>query len=142
MCTFTRRTFALVSAGSLLTLLAPRPAHALTERERFFVAEAARMRREAIAAGDQAYGAVMVRNGEIVGWGPSRVVTDRNPDAHAERVALWDAQRRLGTKDLTGAIIYSTSPPCSLCQAALAAANVASMRHGPAATDIGRPRAR
>lgn len=137
-----RRTFALISTGGLLALLAARQAQALTDRERFFIAEAARMRREAIAAGDQAFGAVMVRDNEIIGWGPSRVVTEANSDAHAERVALWDAQRRLGSKHLAGAVIYSTSRPCSVCQAALAAANVASMRHGPDATDAGKPQRR
>lgn len=142
MCTCSRRTFCMSLAGTVLVLFATCPSHALTDRERFFAAEAARMRQRAIASGDQPYGAVMVRNDEIVGWGPSRVVTDRNPNAHAERVALWDAQRRAGTKDLTGAIIYSTSPPCSLCQAALAAANVTRMRHGPNATDAGRPGSR
>lgn len=139
MCS--RRTVVILTSGGLLGLLASPSAHALTERERFFVAEAARMRREALAAGDQPYGAIVVRGDEIVGWGPSRVVTDRNRDAHAERVALWDAQRRLGTKDVAGAVIYATSLPCTLCQAALAAANVARMRHGPDATDAGRPRA-
>lgn len=142
MPTCDRRGFAAIAAGGLVALLPAPRAAALTDREGHFAAEAARMRREAIAAGDQAYGAVMVRDGQIIGWGPSRVVTSRNPDAHAERVALWDAQRRLGSEDLSGAIIYSTSPPCSACQTALAAANVAEMRHGPDTTDGGRPRGR
>jgi tRNA(Arg) A34 adenosine deaminase TadA len=81
-------------------------------------------------------------NGQIVGYGPSRVVTLRNPDAHSERVAIWDAQKRVGRKDLSGAIIYSTSRPCSACEDAAALANVDRMLHGPAATDAGKPRRR
>lgn len=141
MCTCSRRAFCQSFAGSALALLAAAPAHALTDRDRFFVAEAARMRQQAIAAGDQPYGAVIVRNDEIIGYGPSRVILDRNPAAHAERVALWDAQRRTGTKALPGAVIYSTSIPCRVCQRALTGAGIATMRYGPMATDAGPPKA-
>ncbi len=71
--------------------------------------------------------------------GPSRVVTDRNSNAHAERVALWDAQHRLGTTELRGSVIYATSRPCAACQDALASASVERMYVGPDATDAGRP---
>jgi tRNA(Arg) A34 adenosine deaminase TadA len=136
------RRVVVAGAAAAIALFAgaPRAAHALTDAERRFVAEAERMRDEAVARGDQAFGAVLVMEGAIVGWGPSRVVSERNPDAHAERVALWDAQRRLGRQDLSGAVIFSTWRPCGACQNALALANVAGMRHGPAATDAGAPR--
>ena len=110
-------------------------------RQAHFLAEAERMRREAVAAGDQSYGAVLVMDDNIVGYGPSRVVVDRNTDAHAERVAIWAAQKALGGKDLAGAVLYSTSRPCSLCEAAAADANVARMIYG-SGTDAGRPRRR
>lgn len=96
------------------------------------------MKREAVGSGDQPFGAVVVKDGVIVGYGPSRVVLDRNSDAHAERVAVWDAQKRLGSQDMTGAVIYSTSPPCSACEQALALANVARMFFGADRTDGGR----
>jgi tRNA(adenine34) deaminase len=117
-------------------------AFASGEQARHFVAEAERMRREAIASGDQPFGAVVVRNGQIVGYGPSRVVVDRNLDAHAERVAIRDAQKRLGTRDLTGAVMYSTSRPCSACETAAALANLDRMYYGPSATDAGKPQRR
>lgn len=101
---------------------------------------AQRMHDDAVAAGDQAYGAVLVLNGCVIGYGPSRVILDNNPEAHAERVALWDAQKRLGRNDLAGAVIYSTSMPCMICQPALAAANVSFMYVGPDATGKGPPR--
>ena len=104
-----------------------------------FAAEAARMRRQAIAAGDQPYGAVLVLNGDIVGFGPSRVVTDRDVNAHAERVALWHAQKTLGQQKIDGAMIYATSQPCSICQKALVQAGIVRMYVGPAATDAGKP---
>ncbi|MCU0818139.1 MAG: nucleoside deaminase [Beijerinckiaceae bacterium] len=105
-----------------------------------FAAEAARQRDAAVAAGDQPYGAVVVLDGRIIGKGASRVITDRNPDAHAERIALWDAQRQLGREDLSGAVIYASSPPCAICQRALAKARISRMRVGPDARDHGAPR--
>src|SRR5262249_54149042 len=92
-----RRHFALATVGSLVAFFPTvRPATARNAAPQKYVAEAARMKREAVANGDQPFGAVVVMDDTIVGYGPSRVVSDRNPDAHAERVALWDAQRRLG----------------------------------------------
>jgi tRNA(Arg) A34 adenosine deaminase TadA len=103
------------------------------------VTEATRMKEEAVARGDQPYGAVVVVAGAIAGYGPSRVNSDNNPDAHAERVALWDAQKRLGRHALDGAIVYATSRPCSACQRALAAAGIERMLVGPTPEDAGRP---
>ena len=91
--------------------------------------------------GDQAYGAVLILDGRLVGEGPSRVVRDANPDAHAERVAILDAQRRLGSSPLSGSVLYSTSRPCTLCEAAAAQAGVQRMYHGPRLSDAGLPRA-
>ena len=82
----------------------------------------------------------MVKDGSIIGYGPSRVIADRNPDAHAERVALWDARKRLGMNDMTGSVIYSTSRPCGACTEALALANVERMYFGADGADAGRPR--
>ncbi len=118
-------------------------AHASETGPAFFLAEAERMGQQAVAAGDQAYGAVLVLDNKIVGYGPSRVVSDRNPNAHAERVAIWAAQIALKRKDLTGAILYSTSRPCPGCEAAAAEANVARMIHGAGiGSDAGKPQRR
>jgi tRNA(Arg) A34 adenosine deaminase TadA len=106
-----------------------------------FIAAAAAQRDAAVAAGDQPYGAVLVLEGCIVGYGPSRVVRDRNHDAHAERVALWDAQQRLGRRLVQGATIFSTSIPCGICQPVLAAGGVTRMYVGPTGADRGPPRA-
>ena len=89
--------------------------------------------------GDQPYGAVLVMDGALVGEGPSRVVKNQNPDAHAEREAIRDAQRRLGRERFPGAVLYSTSRPCSLCEAAAARAGVGRMYYGPSLTDAGVP---
>jgi len=102
-------------------------------------AKAREMQVLAESRGDQRYGAVVVLGQTLVGLGPSRVVADRDPDAHAERVAIRDAQRQLGRPDLSGAVLYSTSRPCGLCEAAAAQAGVSRMIHGPTLVDAGRP---
>ena len=101
---------------------------------------AASMKRLAESGGDQPYGAVLVLNGALIGESPSRVVKNQDSDAHAEREAIRDAQRRLNRASLSGAVLYSTSRPCSLCEAAAARAGVIRMHYGPSLTDGGVPR--
>jgi len=108
--------------------------------ERGFHDAALAMRDLALSWGDQPYGAVLVQGGRIVGDGPSRVVRNDDPNAHAEREAILDAQRRLGRRDLGGSVLYSTSRPCRACEAAAAAAGVARMVVGADLVDAGAPR--
>lgn len=117
------------------------PARAFDLRDKRWYEAAAAMRRLAESWGDQPYGAVLVLDGRIVGEGASRVVQRRDPDAHAERLAIADAQQRLARTQLAGSVLVSTSRPCSLCEAAAARAGVARMFHGEAMTDAGPPRA-
>lgn len=105
------------------------------------LARAHAMRDQAVREGDQPYGAVVWLAGRIVGEAPSRVVTRRNPDAHAEREALRDAQQRLARSDLAGAWLVSSSRPCALCEAAAARAGITRMVFGEG-TDGGTPRER
>ena len=102
---------------------------------------AVEMRRISIATGDQAYGAIIVMAGRIVGLGVSKVVVNRDPTAHAEMEAIRDACRRLGTADLSGSTMYSTSRPCCMCETAAAYARVSRMVYGAGLTDAGAPRA-
>lgn len=101
---------------------------------------ALRMRRLAELAGDQPYGAVLILDGQLAGEGPSRVVELGDSAAHAERVAIRDAQRRLGRTDLRGSILVSTSRPCAACEAAAALAGVGRMFYGEDLRDAGVPK--
>ena len=98
------------------------------------------MRDEAVRAGDQAYGAVVLRGAEVVGAAPSRVVIATDPTAHAEMEAIRDAARRLGTRDLAGCVLVSTSRACRMCEAAAAWAGISRMVYGAALTEAGAPR--
>lgn len=97
------------------------------------------MRRLAVSRGDQPYGAVVVQGGRIVGHGPSRVLERKDPGAHAEREAIRDARERFGAQVLRGAVLYATSRPCAVCEAAAAQAGIARMFHGPDLKDAGAP---
>ena len=84
-----------------------------------FLARARALRDQAVKEGDQAYGAVVVRNGIIVGEGRNYVVLQSDPTAHAELLAVRDAARRLNKRDLSDCDVYSTATPCPMCQGAL-----------------------
>jgi tRNA(adenine34) deaminase len=143
MPTNRRKLLAQAIAGCLSAGAALRAANATPEHpDPQWHEAAARMRALAESWGDQSYGAVLVTGGAIVGEGPSRVVKDGNPHAHAERVAILDAQRRLGRRTLAGAVLYSTSRPCALCEAAAHRAGVSRMYFGQALQDAGPPLAR
>ena len=100
------------------------------------------MRRLAVERGDQPYGAVIVKADRIVGEGASAVVTDNDPTAHAEMVAIRDAARRLGSRDLSGCEMYGTAPACPMCEAAAYWARVTRLLHGATIVDAGAPRLR
>jgi guanine deaminase len=90
------------------------PSHEERMREAFALA------REAMADGRGGpFGAVIVRDGAVVGRGANRVVRTADPTAHAEIVAIREACRALGTHDLRGATIYTTCEPCPMCLAAI-----------------------
>lgn len=97
------------------------------------------MRRLAESWGDQPYGAVLVLGDSLIGEGPSRVIKNNDASAHAEREAIRDARRKLGLHQLSGAVLYSTSRPCRLCETAAAEAGISRMYFGPSLTDAGAP---
>lgn len=109
-----------------------------------FMAEAERMRGLAVKAGDQGYGAVVVKgsgsNARIVGAGASAVVTKSDPTAHAEMEAIRDACRRLKSRDLSDCVLYSTFRPCRMCETGAYWAGLSKMVHGAGLTDGGRPK--
>jgi tRNA(adenine34) deaminase len=85
--------------------------------------------RAAAAAGDVPVGAVIVRDGSIVGRGRNRRELEGDPTAHAEIVALRDAAQRLGMWRVE-ATLYVTQEPCPMCAGALVNARVARLVYG------------
>lgn len=131
----------IVAAFASERVAAQAPSSARTTHpDRRWFERAQAMRQRALAWGDQPYGAVLVTAKGLVADGPSRVVKNADPDAHAEREAIREAERLVGSRDLAGSVLYSTSRPCRLCERAAAQAGVARMYVGPQLEDAGRPR--
>ena len=65
------------------------------------------------------FGAIVVKDGEIVGRGVNKVTTTSDPTAHAEVVAIRDAAKNLDTFNLEGCEIYSSCEPCPMCLGAI-----------------------
>ena len=75
--------------------------------------------RGAGAAGEVPVGAVVVRDGVVVGRGQNRVLRDLDPTAHAEIVAMREAARRLSNYRLGGCELFVTLEPCAMCAGAM-----------------------
>lgn len=65
------------------------------------------------------FGAVVVKNGVVVGEGSNEVLLSQDPTCHAEVVAIRDACRRLGSFNLAGCDLYASSEPCPMCLGAI-----------------------
>jgi len=65
------------------------------------------------------FGAIVVRDGKVLGRGHNRVVASHDPTAHAEIIAIRKACARVKDPHLTGAILYSNFEPCPMCLAAI-----------------------
>ena len=115
-------------------------ADAMPEPGKRWMEAAEAMKQRALSWGDQPYGAVLVKDGRIIGHGPSLVVRNNDPDAHAEREAIRDALNEVGGQRVRGAVLYSTSRPCTVCESAAFHAGVVRMYFGPQVQDAGKPR--
>jgi tRNA(adenine34) deaminase len=84
----------------------------------------------AAARGEVPVGAVVVQGGAIIGEGFNQPISARDPTAHAEIVALRAAARALGNYRLSGATLYVTIEPCTMCAGALVHARIAHLVYG------------
>lgn len=80
--------------------------------------------RVAAKSGEVPVGAVVVKNGEIVGRGLNRPIQDCDPTAHAEVIAIRDAAAATGNYRLNGCTLYVTLEPCTMCMGALIQARI------------------
>src|SRR5690349_9275340 len=86
---------------------------------------------EAARAGDDVpVGALVVRDGEVIGRGRNRREADEDPTAHAELVALREAARATGRWRLDGCALYVTQEPCPMCAGAIVNARIARLVYG------------
>jgi tRNA(Arg) A34 adenosine deaminase TadA len=91
-----------------------------------FMQEALRLSLEMMRAGKGGpFGAVVVKDGHIIGRGCNQVTSTNDPTAHAEIVAIRDACRQLGSFRLDGCELYASCEPCPMCLSAIYWARIA-----------------
>ena len=81
------------------------------------------------------FGAVVVKDGVIVGRGHNEVLKNNDPTCHGEIQAIRDACRNLGTYDLSGCELYTSAEPCPMCLSAIIWANIKTVYYGNSAKD-------
>jgi tRNA(adenine34) deaminase len=95
-----------------------------------FMREALALAREGGAAGEVPVGAVIVRDGEIIGRGRNGPISAHDPTAHAEILALREAAARVGNYRLPGCTLYVTLEPCVMCVGAFMHARIERVVYG------------
>lgn len=81
------------------------------------------------------FGAVIVKDGKIIGQGHNRVLSATDPTAHAEVTAIRDASANIKNFDLSGSVIYVNGLPCPMCMSAIFWARISKVYYGCAPED-------
>ena len=95
-----------------------------------FMQIALELAQQAAAAGEVPVGAIVVKDGEIIGRGSNAPITRHDPTAHAEIQAMRDAAQTLGNYRLVGCTLYVTLEPCAMCTGAIQHARIAKVIYG------------
>lgn len=95
-----------------------------------FMEMAAKIAEENIDKGGGPFGAVIVRNGEVIATGANSVTLTNDPTAHAEVNAIRNACKKESTFSLNGCTVYSSCEPCPMCLSALYWAGVSKIIFG------------
>ncbi|MDR1808981.1 MAG: nucleoside deaminase [Prevotella sp.] len=90
-----------------------------TEADAKFMQQAIMLAQKSVENGGGPFGAVIVKDGEVVATGHNMVTLNNDPTAHAEVSTIREACKKLNTFDLSGCIIYSSCEPCPMCLSAI-----------------------
>lgn len=81
------------------------------------------------------FGAAIVKDGKIIALANNTVIKDNDPTAHGEMNAIRQACNKLGTFDLSGCELYTTSEPCPMCMSAIIWSNISKVYYGCTVND-------
>lgn len=101
----------------------------------YFMREAIRLSEENVKNGGGPFGAVIVKDGDIIATGVNNVTRHCDPTSHAEVNAIRNAASKLGTFNLEGCEIYTSCEPCPMCLGAIYWAHLDRMYYGNTKTD-------
>ena len=102
----------------------------ITEQDKQYMREAIRLANESVERGGGPFGAVIVKDGEVIAGSSNSMTIDNDPTAHAEVNTIRQACRKLGTFDLSGATIYTSCEPCPMCLGAIYWARISRIFYG------------
>ena len=102
----------------------------MSPEDQKWMREALLLARRAEAAGEVPVGAVLVKDGVLVGSGWNQPISAHDPTAHAEVMAMRAGAQKFGNYRLTGTTLYATLEPCAMCAGALVHARVARLVYG------------
>ncbi|MGI6853821.1 nucleoside deaminase [Mesorhizobium sp. 1B3] len=97
--------------------------------ERRFLCEAIELAHANVEHGGRPFGAVVVKNGEIIATGVNEILSTNDPTAHAELMAIRAASQKLGSADLQGCAVFASGHPCPMCMAAMRLAGVSEVAY-------------
>ena len=106
-----------------------------TQSDEYFMQMAINLSIENVANGGGPFGAVIVRNGEVIATGVNRVTANNDPTAHAEVSAIREACAKLGNFKLEGCTIYTSCEPCPMCLSAIYWAGISKIFYGNTKAD-------
>ncbi|MCB0712140.1 MAG: tRNA adenosine(34) deaminase TadA [Ignavibacteriae bacterium] len=95
-----------------------------------YMRKALQLAEEAFGENEVPVGAIVVRDGEVIGRGRNRTVAAGEPTQHAEIIAIRDACRHLARERLDGSTLYVTLEPCPMCAGAIVLARLAGLFFG------------
>ena len=99
-------------------------------KAREMMTEALNLAQAAAHAGEVPVGAIVVKDGIIIGRGANRPVESHDPTAHAEIIAIREAAAHLGNERLMGCDLWVTLEPCAMCAGAISHARIARLYYG------------
>ncbi len=109
----------------------------MIQEDEFYMQVAIDLAKQASDKGEVPVGAIVVKDGEIIGRGSNAPIGLHDPSAHAEILALRNAAMTIGNYRLVGCSLYVTLEPCAMCSGAIQHARIAHLVYGASDTKTG-----
>lgn len=122
----------LITTNDVESALSDRP----TKEDERFMEEAIRLSKEAVCHGNEPFGALLVKDGEIVCTNENQVFTKNDPTFHAELVLIQEFLSKNPTADLRDYTLYSSCEPCFMCSGAIATAKLGRLVYAASHMDL------